>query len=314
MIYCTQCGAPCDEHDAFCKSCGARLGAPQQPAAPAEAPGAQPPYETDSVSGAQPARQQPPHVTENASAGRASGIAREKGGSALFFTAALAFSVMLVFSLFALADSGTALPLLKKVMEKAGYGTFVPLLTQFTATAAFEARVINAVLTGLSAVGIWLLYAALQDKRSAQPSLAGSVVLKISVFAHIALSALVFLMAESFIILIIQETSADSFYTLAALAAIVFAFVLFYFIAPLSLLGSLKRAVRKGQARTPGFTVYFNVVNILIAVYSCLTAYLSQNAFATLGSLARAVFFILAVILVAGYRGAMLAEERRAGD
>lgn len=302
MIYCTRCGTPCDDTDRFCSRCGAPLASPAGEASAAAGPQA-------SARPAQPVRPARPFVPVSP----AVDLLRQKGRSGRMLAAAAALTAALLFSLFTVADSGSALlSMAQRLTEQPGLGALAAWVDSIPGGFSLATRLVGLAYTALFLAGVWMLWAACGSADA--PKTGGAALIQVLVIIRLALSCLLFLVLEGGLLMLAQEAGSGVLVAVAVVAAGVFALILLYYVAILSILSAVRRTARDHAPHVPGFTPYLTAINILAAVGAFIGGVASGSVFALLGGVANAVFLILISVLAFDYRSGMLELESHEAD
>lgn len=324
-MFCPNCGTQNDENVAFCKNCGTKL-ADSQPVndqnAAAQQPEAQPqPQVQSSVNYAAPIMRVKPvrssHPVINA--------IKEIGASPLFIVAVITFSCALLFSILNLfTKSSGVLYSIEGILNRLGISNLNSILwriNQFSIVSGF----IALIPTMLYTVGLWLVFAAAQNRNNNGMSTSGLTMIKVLEIIALIFTCIGLAVVEIVCVFGIIMASNPNIYgydygndympaisTYASIilvavaigALIGFILAIVYHAKIISTINTVKSAIITGKAdyKVSGFVAVMNFILAFFAVFGLF----SGGFFNFLSGVCSVTALICFGVLIFKYRSAMI--------
>ena len=317
MSFCSRCGSQLTEGAAFCQSCGQKI---------ASASTAQPTQNTSE----QPNYSYIPYSADIAPATPAIGVIKKIASSPLFLTAAIAFTLVMVFEFisaftfgrlfeaavgyfFRFADLTESYELQHALYDLEYYlSDIINILTSVSVSVMF----VGMIPSILVSVGLWRTFAAGADRKTGGFSTAGLTMIKVItvisfVFTCIGYSAALILMLIFTIGVIGYSYSVPVgafiifFFALSVLVAAAVLTVL-WFVKILKMINAVKTTARAGNA-DPYASKYVGVWCFLTAFGNFFSLVTAFGIAAKMSALCSAVAFCCFGILIFTYRSRMKA-------
>lgn len=306
-MFCPKCGTQNSDNSTFCQNCGAAL---KQEAAAINTVPAQPQPDAQAYNRASQKPLRSPYPAIN--------ILKNLGTSPVFLFAVIAFTVSLIFSIFASFQTASSIT---DIVYQFSYQFDISFdYSQYLdniESLSYASIIIGMIPKIVAAVGLWLIFAAAAEKTSGgRMSTVGLTIMKV---LQIIFLVLVCLFAALFLFLIasvIVQLSVASRYTyeygyslIIVITAAVFvcaiiALYIVYLSKVITTINTAKKVAVTGIAnnKVSIFVAVFNFVMAGLSLLTLVNAYSFSNIIAVLGEIASLICF---GVVIFNYKSAM---------
>ncbi len=303
-MFCSKCGTQNDGNSNFCLNCGESLK--QEPAESAVT------YQAFSQTNSKTTQShlRSPYPAIN--------ILKNIGASPLFLAGVIAFTLSIIFTaITSFSQTSTLLDQLYEIQSELGLDfNLDSYYTTIFDNVGFITAFISMIPSVITAVGLWLIYAAAAEKKNYGISTVGLTILQVMKIISLVYICIVTALFIGLIVMLIVFTGKLSDYYFMPdyvkpiiIAASVFvcatlALCIVYTLKIITTIGSAKKTAITGIANNKA-SVFVAVMNFILAglsLFSLINTYDFYNVLAVLGSVTSLICF---GIVILNYKNAM---------
>lgn len=306
-MFCPKCGTQNNDNSTFCQNCGAVL---KQEASAINTVPAQPQPDAQAYNRASQKPLRSPYPAIN--------ILKNLGTSPVFLFAVIAFTVSLIFSVFALFQTASSVTdLVYQFSYQFDISFDYSQYLDNIESLSYASIIIGMIPKIVAVVGLWLIFAAAAEKQSGgRMATVGLTIMKVLQIISLVLISIFAALFLAVIAYIIVQLSAASRYiydyrysliiviTTTVFVCAIFALYIVYIAKVITTINTAKKVAVTGIAnnKVSIFVAVFNFITAGLSLLALVNAYSFYNIIAVLGEIASLIFF---GVVIFNYKSAM---------